>query len=56
MAFKNPFKPSKPAPKPAAKPKAPIGKVGNYAAPVDTAGMDPEMKKTMGFGAKKRRK
>ncbi len=25
------------------------GKVGNYQAPVDTTGMDPEMKKTMGI-------
>jgi len=55
MAMKNPFakpKPAKPAPKAG---KAPIGKVGNYAAPVDTAGMDPEMKRTMGFGKKKKK-
>ena len=38
--------------KPAAKPKAPSAKVGNYRAPVDTVGMDPEMKRTMGFGKK----
>jgi hypothetical protein len=37
-----------------AKPAKPVtGKVGNYRAPVDTAGMDPEMKKTMGVGAAK---
>ena len=29
------------------------GRVGNYRAPVDTAGMDPEMKRTMGIGAAK---
>ena len=38
--------------KPAAKPKAPSARVGNYRAPVDTVGMDPEMKRTMGFGGK----
>ena len=54
--MKNPFKPKPAAPKPSAKPKAPMGKVGNYRAPVDTAGMDPEMKKTMGFGQKKKGK
>lgn len=26
-----------------------VGRVGNYAAPVDTAGMDPEMKRTLGI-------
>lgn len=31
-------------------------KVGNYRAPVDTAGMDPEMKATMGLGRAKKRK
>jgi hypothetical protein len=30
-----------------------VAKVGNYAAKVDTAGMDPAMKRTMGIGAKK---
>lgn len=30
-----------------------IGRAGNYAAPVDTAGMDSEMKATLGMGAKK---
>jgi hypothetical protein len=25
-----------------------MGQAGNYAAPVDTAGMDPEMKKSLG--------
>jgi len=30
-----------------------VGRAGNYAAPVDTAGMDPEMKQTLGMGAKK---
>ena len=28
--------------------KYPTARVGNYAAPVDTAGMDPDMKITMG--------
>ena len=45
--------------KPAApkkKPAFPSAKVGNYRAPVDTVGMDEEMKKTMGFGAKKKKK
>lgn len=28
------------------------GRVGNYIAPVDTAGMDEAMKSTMGFGRK----
>lgn len=32
--------------------KYPSAKVGNYRAPVDTVGMDPEMKATMGFGKK----
>jgi hypothetical protein len=27
-----------------------IGQAGNYAAPVDTAGMDEEMKSTLGLG------
>ena len=30
----------------------PSAKAGNYRAPVDTAGMDPEMKKTLGIGQK----
>ena len=30
----------------------PAAKVGNYRAPVDTAGMDESMKQTMGFGKK----
>jgi hypothetical protein len=52
MGLKDMFKPK---PKPAAKKKSeyPRAKVGNYQAPVDTAGMDPEMKKTMGIGKKK---
>jgi hypothetical protein len=29
----------------------PTARVGNYEASVDTAGMDPGMKATMGFGA-----
>ena len=36
--------------KPKAAPKMPSAKVGNYRAPVDTVGMDAEMKRTMGFG------
>jgi len=46
---------SKPAPAPKSKPapKLPSAKVGNYRAPVDTAGMDPDMKRTMGFGKRK---
>lgn len=31
----------------------PSGKVGGYRAPVDSVGMDDEMKKTMGFGMPK---
>ena len=45
----------KPAARPA-KPAFPSAKVGNYRAPVDTAGMDPEMKKVMGIGRKRRGK
>lgn len=42
---------------PVGKKKAePSGKVGNYRAPVDTAGMDPKMKDLMGFGKKKGKK
>ena len=44
---------SKPSP-PKKKAPDPSGKVGNYRAPVDTVGMDEEMKKTMGFGKKKK--
>jgi len=33
-----------------------VGRAGGYAAPVDTAGMDPEMKRTLRIGAKKRGK
>jgi hypothetical protein len=47
-------KPAAAAKKPA--PKLPSAKVGGYRAPVDTAGMDPEMKATMGFGRKKPKK
>lgn len=32
------------------------GKVGNYRAPVDTAGMDPKMKEMFGFGPPKAKK
>jgi hypothetical protein len=47
----------KPAAKPAPKKKAPpSGKAGNYRAPVDTAGMDREMKETLGFGKKRKGK
>jgi hypothetical protein len=35
--------------------KPPSAKVGNYRAPVDTVGMDAEMKETMGFGKKKKK-
>lgn len=31
-----------------------IGRAGNYSAPVDTAGMDPEMKDTLGSPKPKR--
>lgn len=31
----------------------PSAKAGNYRAPVDTVGMDPEMKETLGVGKKK---
>jgi hypothetical protein len=47
------------AKKPASKPKRmPIGRAGGYAAPVDTVGMDEEMKKTLipGYGKKKKPK
>ena len=33
--------------------KMPTARAGNYAAPVDTSGMDPEMKETLGVGRKK---
>jgi len=33
----------------------PSAKAGNYRAPVDTAGMDPEMKRTLGIGRGKKR-
>lgn len=33
--------------------KMPTASAGNYRAPVDTAGMDPEMKETLGLGKKK---
>ena len=33
-----------------------IGQAGNYAAPVDTVGMDPEMKATLGLGKEGREK
>jgi len=38
------------------KPRPPSGKAGNYRAPVDTTGMDPEMQKTLGIIPKKRRR
>jgi hypothetical protein len=34
--------------------KEPVAKAGNYAAPVDTVGMDESMKVTLGIGGKKR--
>lgn len=40
--------------KPQAKPVS--ARVGNYRAPVDTSGMDPEMKRTMGIGVVKKPK
>ena len=43
------------APLPKKKPEFPSAKVGNYRAPVDTAGMDREMKETMGFGKAKKK-
>ena len=38
------------------KPKSPYptGKAGNYRAPVDTTGMDPEMMKTLGIKRQKK--
>lgn len=33
-----------------------MARVGNYIAPVDTAGVDPAMKNTMNIGVKKRLK
>lgn len=41
-----------------AKPKYPTGRAGGYAAPVDTTGMDEEMKKTLipGYGKKPKKK
>ena len=36
--------------------KAQTARVGNYTAPVDTAGLDPEMKATMGIGVKPAKK
>lgn len=30
--------------------KSPVARAGNYAAPVDTSGMDPSMKESLGFG------
>lgn len=35
--------------------KTPTVRVGNYAAEVDTAGMDPEMKETLGLSEKKKK-
>ena len=32
-----------------------VARAGSYVAPVDTAGMDPAMKKTLGVGRKKRK-
>ena len=48
-------KQGKSAPK-KSEPKMPSAKVGNYRAPVDTTGMDAEMKRTMGFGGRKKSK
>ena len=31
-------------------PARPVGRAGSYVAPVDTAGMDREMKRTLGVG------
>jgi len=41
-------KPASPKKAPKA-PTYPSGRAGNYRAPVDTAGMDPEMMKTLGI-------
>lgn len=35
--------------------KAQLARVGNYVAPVDTVGVDPAMKETMGIGARPRK-
>lgn len=32
-----------------------VARAGGYAAPVDTAGMDPAMKRTLGVGRKRSR-
>ena len=51
MAKKKPVYPvpTKPSPMMPARPAAPIAtaRAGNYVAPVDTSGMDPEMMKTL---------
>lgn len=36
--------------------KAQMARVGNYVAPIDTVGIDPAMKETMGIGVKKKAK
>lgn len=33
-----------------------MARVGNYVAPIDTVGVDPAMKETMGIGAKPAKK
>lgn len=37
-----------------AKRRSPTARVGNYTAPVDTSGLDPSMKSTMGMATTKR--
>ena len=36
--------------------KYPTARAGNYAAPIDTAGMDPAMKATLGVGVSRPKK
>jgi len=36
--------------------KAQLARVGNYVAPIDTVGVDPAMKETMGIGVKAKAK
>jgi hypothetical protein len=38
-----------------AAPKYPSARAGNYRAQVDTAGMDPEMKRTLEIGKRKKK-
>lgn len=45
----------KPAAKPKPKPAYPSAGVGGYRAPVDTVGMDPDMKEALGFGKRKKK-